>query len=92
LLESAGKVFNNDGLDINRSDYENGYSLLAFDLTPDLDESDCYQVIKKGNIRLELKFDHELGQPIDVIVYSEFDSAIKIGKNRAVILTNFFTQ
>lgn len=91
MLESAGKVFNNDGLNINRSDYENGYSLLTFDQTPDLDESDCHHVIKKSKIRLELKFDHGPDQPIDVIVYSELDSAIKIGKNRAV-LTNFFTQ
>jgi len=91
LLESTGKVFNNGGIDINRTDYEQGYSILAFDLTPDLDESGCYHILKKGNIRLELKFDQALDQPINVIVYSEFDSAVKIDKNRAV-LTNFFAQ
>lgn len=89
LLESTGKVFNNGGLDIDRLEYEQGYSILAFDLTPDLDESGCYHIIKKGNIRLELKFDRGLDQPINVIVYSEYDSAIKIDKNRAV-LTNFY--
>ena len=91
LLESTGKVFNNGGLDIDRSDYENGYTLLAFDLTPDLDEAGCYHIIKKGNIRLEIKFGQGLDQPTNVVVYSEFDSAIKIDKNRAV-LTNFFSQ
>lgn len=90
LLESTGKVFNNGGLDINRTEYEKGYSLLAFDLTPDLDESGCYHVIKKGNIRLELKFSTGLTAPVNVIVYSEYDSSIRIDKNRA-ILTNFYS-
>jgi hypothetical protein len=90
LLESTGKVFVDDGLDIDRTEYENGYSLIAFDLTPDLSENGCYHLIKKGNIRLELKFDEALEQPVNLIIYSEFDSSISIDKNRAVI-TNFYT-
>lgn len=89
LLQATGKVFNNGGIDIDRTDYEQGYTLIGFDLTPDLDENGCYHIIKKGNIRLELKFGVGLPEPVNVIVYSEFDSAIKIDKNRA-ILTNFY--
>lgn len=89
LLESTGKVFNNGGLDIDRTEYENGYSLLAWDLTPDLDESGCFHVIKKGNVRLELKFGTGLTAPVNAVVYAEYDSTVKIDKNRAV-LTNFY--
>ena len=88
LLESTGKAFNNGGLDISRSEYNDGYTLLAFDLTPDLDETGCYHVVKRGNIRLELKFGQGLPAPVNVVIYSEFDSSIQIDKNRA-IFTNF---
>lgn len=83
LLESTGQAFIDDGLDIDRNEYNSGYSLLCFDLTPDLEEGNCYHIVKKGNIRLELKFDCALDEPINVIVYSEFDGAIKIDKNRS---------
>ena len=76
-------------IDIDRTDYQHRYSILAFDLTPDLDESGCYHILRRGNIRLELKFSQGLAGPVNVIVYSEFDSQIKIDKNRA-ILTNFY--
>ena len=89
LLESTGKAFVDDGLDFDRVEYQNGYSLLAFDLTPDLDENGCYHLIKKGNIRLELKFGAALTQPVNLMIYSEFDSAITIDKNRSV-MTNFY--
>lgn len=90
MLESVGKVFKNDGIDIDRNDYEQGYTLIAFDLTPDLDPDSCFHLIKKGNIRLEMKFDTALPNPVNVIVYAEFDSSIKIDKNRAV-MTNFYS-
>ena len=89
LLESTGHVFNNSGIDISRRDYEQGYSLLAFDLTPDLDESGCYHVLRKGTARLELKFSTALQEPVNLIVFAEGDSAIKIDKNRQVF-SNFF--
>ena len=89
LLESTGHVFNNTGIDIDRRDFENGYTLLAFDLTPDLDETGCYHVLKKGTARLELKFSRALAEPVNVIVFSEFDSVIKIDKNRQVF-SNYF--
>ena len=80
MLQSTGQVFNDDGIDIDRSDYERGYSLICFDLTPDLQENGCYHVIKRGGIRLEMRFATALTEPINVIVYSEFDTSIKIVK------------
>ena len=90
LLESTGHAFNNTGIDINRTEYETGYSLLAFDFTPDIsDQEDSFHLLKKGVIRLEIKFATALTEPVNIICYSEFDSAIKIDKNRSVI-TNFY--
>lgn len=86
LLESTGKSFTDEGIDITRDDYEKGYAMLAFDLSPDLEDNGCYHLIKKGNIRLELKFETGLTTPVNVVVYSEFDSSIKIDKNRQVMM------
>lgn len=89
LFDATGKAFKDEGTDITRTEYEQGYSLVAFDLTPDLQENGCFHLIKKGTIRLELKFSQALAGPVNVIVYGEFDSVIKIDKNRSVI-TDFY--
>jgi len=47
LLESTEKLFHAAGIRINRLEYNNGYSLLAFDLTPNLQEDRYYYLIKK---------------------------------------------
>jgi len=49
-------------------------------LTPDLDLSTCFYLIKRGTIRLEINFSQALDTPVNVIVYSEFDSGIKIDR------------
>ena len=90
LLESTGKSFRDDGIAFDRAEYNNGYSLVAFDLTPNLKEDGCYHLIKKGNVRLELKFSEGLNVPVNVIVYAEFDSTIKIDRSRSV-MTQFYS-
>ncbi|XP_067939591.1 uncharacterized protein F54H12.2-like [Watersipora subatra] len=90
LIEGTGKAFKDVGIGIDRTEYAHGYSLLAFDLTPSLDDDGSFNVLKKGNIRFEAKFNSGLDVPVNVIVYAEFDATIKIDKNRAV-LPNFFS-
>ncbi|XP_067937309.1 uncharacterized protein F54H12.2-like [Watersipora subatra] len=90
LIEGTGKAFKDVGIGIDRTEYAHGYSLLAFDLTPSLDDDGSFNVLKKGNIRFEAKFNSGLDVPVNVIVYAEFDAIIKIDKNRAV-LPNFFS-
>jgi len=80
LLQSTGKAFRDGGLSINRTEYKNEYSLLAFDLTPNLQEDSCYHLIRKGNARPELKFDQGFDGPVNVNVYAVFDSDIKLIK------------
>ena len=49
----------------------------------EMKETISYHVVKKGGIRLEMNF--ALTEPINVIVYSEFDASIKIDKNRSIM-------
>ena len=69
---------------IKRVDWDKGYSLFAFDLTPDVDADDHYGLIKHGNLRLEIEFAEALAATIVVIVYAEFDNIVEITSDRHV--------
>ena len=82
--------FNTD--DTNGLTYEefgNGYTLYAYDLTPDNDITASYrQVIAHNNLRLELSFSNDLPNTINVLLFAVFDSHVEITKLRDV-LTNY---
>ena len=84
LFSSTEKAFKDEDIDVSREDYANGYSLFCFELTPDLEESDHFSLIKSGNVRLEINFAEELARTINVIVYAEFQNVLEVDKNRNV--------
>lgn len=53
--------------------------------TPDLDDSEHVNLVKKGSVRLELRFAEALPNTINVIVLAEFDNLIEIDRNRQVL-------
>lgn len=67
---------------IKRVEWNKGYSLAAFDLTPDMDSSDHFPPIKHGNLRLEIEFADALPETINVLVYAEFDNIVEITVDR----------
>lgn len=69
---------------IKRVDWNKGYSLFAFDLTPDMDADDHYALIKHGNLRLEVQFSDPLAHPINVLVYAEFDNIVEITADKHI--------
>ena len=86
LFSGTGKLQKDEGIDITRTDYSNGYALYAFDLTPDLAEGGHFNLLRQGNVRLELKFGAALAETTNVIVYAEFENIIEIDKQRNIIL------
>ena len=73
------------GNHISRDEYADGFTLFAFDLTPDLDKGGHFHLVKQGNLRLELHFATQLPETINVIVYAEFDNVIEVDKARNVL-------
>ena len=69
---------------IKRVDWDKGYSLFAFDLTPDMDAEDHYALIKHGNLRLELEFAAALADPVSILIYAEFDNIVEITADRHI--------
>ena len=66
--------------------FGNGYTIYAYDLTPEKDVSASYnQGIVSKNLRLELFFKDTLPSTINVLLYASFNSAIEITHLRDVI-------
>ena len=61
----------------SRKDYAKGNTLFGFDLTPEISEVGDFQLIKQGNLRVEIHFTEALTTTINVIMYAEFDNVIQ---------------
>lgn len=70
--------------DISYSDYKNGNTVFAFDLTPDLCSEDHYSLLKDGSIDLEIDFNKPTTNALVCYTYSEFDNIVEITKERNV--------
>lgn len=88
LYTDLGLACKNESLSFGLNDFDKGYALYAFDLSPSILDGNQIELVKSGNIRLELKFGKALTAPIHVIVYGELDSIIEINNSRQ-ILTDF---
>ena len=75
------------GVVITRDDYDGGYTLYAYDLTPDLVGADGHvTLMRQGNIRLEVHFATPLPRTVSCVIYAAFDNVIEIDKARTVHL------
>ena len=85
LYSGTGKQNKDEGNQIDRSDYANGYALYAFDLIPDLAEEGYFNLAREGSVRVDMTFRVALPNTINVIAYAEFENVIEIDRNRNVI-------
>jgi hypothetical protein len=85
LFSGTGKINKDDGNNISREEYANGFTLYAFDLSPDLAEDDHFNLTRQGGLRLVLKFSQALAATVSVIAFAEFENVVEIDRNRNVI-------
>ena len=83
-----GVHFLNEGNQISRESYPNGYCIFAFDLTPDLSANDCthWNLVKHGSIRLDVRYAEPLANTVNCIVYAEFDNILEVDLSRQAIV------
>lgn len=85
LVQTSGKHTKDRALIINREEFALGYTLFAFDLSPDQECADHYSLIKTGNLRAEIRFAVALPTTVNMIVYGVFDNVIEINQRRNVL-------
>lgn len=74
------------GNNISRTDYPNGYALVAVDLTPDLSSSSSHiSLTKTGSLRIDVHFAETLTDSVTAIIFAEFDSLLTVDKNRSIV-------
>ncbi|XP_028646572.1 uncharacterized protein F54H12.2-like [Erpetoichthys calabaricus] len=85
LVLASGKHLKDQLLAISRSDFSRGYTLFAFDLTPDQECGDHFSLVKTGNMRCEIRFRQPLPHTVNLIVYAVFDNIIEINQRRNIL-------
>lgn len=88
LFSGTGIHFLNEGNNISRASYPNGYCLFAFDLTPDQSANECshWNLIKHGSVRIDVSFSEILRTCVNCIIYAEYENVIEIDASRQVIV------
>ena len=86
LFSGTGKIYSNARLDITRDDYPGGYTLYAFDLTPDMcKSSDYFNTVQRGSLSLALTFEPSSKVPLAMVCYGDFENVIRIDAERNAI-------
>ena len=73
-------------LAINRTNYPKGNAIYVIQLTPGEPNCAAYDLVQKGNIRLEMKFTAPLAKTVTTLVYAEYDDQIEIDNDRNVFI------
>ncbi|GFN84140.1 hypothetical protein PoB_001064600 [Plakobranchus ocellatus] len=69
-------------------DFNKGYALFVFDLTPSILDGDQVELIRSGSVRLELKFADALSSPIHVMSTNTHRFHIMMGQEIVTVLQN----
>ncbi len=86
LFTATGMHGDDAGNRIHYEDYGKGFTLYAFDLTPDHNcDGGHTSPIKMGDVDVELHFTTTLANTINVVVYGEFDNVLEIDRNRSIL-------
>jgi len=85
LFSGTGKQQKDEGTDITREVYSQGYAIYAFDLTPDMSEDSHFNLTKEGSVRVDFRFAQALPNTVNIVAYGEFEQMIEIDRNKQII-------
>ena len=85
LFSGLNKMYKDTGNSISLEEFSQGYTSYCFDLSPDLNVEDHMNLLRKGNLRLEMRLQNALPQTAMVLMYAEFQNIFEIDRSRNVI-------
>jgi hypothetical protein len=83
IFRGMGVYRENGGLTLGRDDYDGGYCITIFNISPNPDVIGS-TLIKGGNLRLEIQFGQNLKSTVTLLLYAEFSSLLEIDRARSV--------
>jgi hypothetical protein len=86
MFDDTSKFGLDVGNSIDRNAFKNGSALFVFSLEPGFLQGEYLNLVRTGNIRLEIKFKSALTKPLSCLVYSEFSSLMEIDATRNVFM------
>jgi hypothetical protein len=88
LVKAVNQNNTSTNMSIDKKSYKQGNTIFAFNFSPDLSNgSDAFghlSEIKRGSLRLQMKFKCSLPESVNVLVYCEYDNIIEINKDREI--------
>jgi hypothetical protein len=86
LLESLGFWRTDKGVKFDRTSYAQGYTLYGFNLTPNRQQcSEAFNLLKQGNLQLNIKFAQATSTALMVIVYLVYQNMMEIDQARNIV-------
>jgi hypothetical protein len=73
------------GNGITSDAYHKGFTYWVLDFSPDLGCAGHLNLIKQGNLRIELRFKQALTESVTCVVLAEFDNILEIDNDRNVV-------
>lgn len=87
LMDSLDLMTTDADINITKNDFGNGYTLFAYNLSPDKVIAGHAQPKRDANLSIEVKFSAALTNAINVIVLAIFDEEIEVTRLRKVIMS-----
>uniref|UniRef100_A0A1A8NQ47 Uncharacterized protein n=2 Tax=Nothobranchius rachovii TaxID=451742 RepID=A0A1A8NQ47_9TELE len=85
LFTATSRQLKDLPLSINRLEYQQGYTLFAFNLNT-AGDSEALSPVSTGNLRMEMRFGEPLRATATLIVYACYDSILEINSKREVLV------
>ena len=77
----------NEAPGIDYKMFRNGFFFIVFNLSPDLEITNPASPDITGNAELEMSWAEALPVPINMIIYSTYNSALQLTNTKDVVLT-----
>ena len=85
LFEGTGRSGADFGNGLSPADFADGYTLFVYNLEPNLKRGKYLNLVRRANVRIELRFSVALPETINVVVYAEHPAIFEIDQPRNVM-------
>ncbi|KAM4048916.1 uncharacterized protein F54H12.2-like [Anomaloglossus baeobatrachus] len=85
LAHVSGRLKSDHALAIDREEFMAGFTLFAFDLSPDQEPGGHFSLVKSGNLRAEVRFALATPHTVNMIVYAINTTILEINHRREVL-------